>query len=100
MRNLEVGDKVVNTSPDNTYLVPPGEVGTVTEVDISDIAQTYRVKWPTESWTLWWYNSELEPHQEDKPTVEETVCGWEARALKAEAELAELKKALSTLSEG
>jgi hypothetical protein len=99
MRKLELGDKVVNTSPDNTYNVPMGEIGTVTEVDISDIAQTYRVKWPDESWSLWWYNSELEPFR-NPPADEETVCGWQARALKAELELAELKNALKTLSEG
>lgn len=74
----------------------PGDVGIVTEVDISDNYMTYRVQFPAASKSYWHLNHNLEPLRGS----DEPVCGWKEVALRLQAELEELKNALKTLSEG
>jgi hypothetical protein len=96
-RYRKVGDKVVFVGgSDNVEEIPVGAIGVIKLVDSSDAYMTYKVQFPTKDYAVWVDNPDLEiaSTEDDEP------CGWKTRALKAESELNELKKALKTLSEG
>lgn len=95
---LEVGNQVRFIGNSSYWEVAFGELGIITEVDGDDANETYRVTFPRVGEPKWFYNRDLESVKINP--VEDTVCGWQARALKAEAEIKELKQALKTLSEG
>lgn len=94
-RNRKVGDKVVFIgSSENPEGIPVGEQGVITLVDEADAYMTYKVQFPSKDYSVWVDNPDLEA-----PNTEDTEhCGWRDRALKAEAQLKELKAALKTLS--
>lgn len=96
----KVGDKVVYIGPsDNGDDIPTGSQGTISYVDLADNIMTYKVQFPSKDWSVWVENRHLliAPGITSEDTEH---CGWRDRALKAEKELSELKKALKTLSEG
>jgi hypothetical protein len=94
-----VGDKVVFIGPhDNVEEIPVGDVGVITVVDESDRYMTYKVQFSSKGHSVWVDNPDLEILATHTKDVDH--CGWRDRAMKAETELKELKKALATLSEG
>lgn len=96
----KVGDQVLYTGPsDNGDDIPTGSQGHISYIDEADAYLTYKVQFPNKDWSVWVENKHLVPVP--LVTLQDTEhCGWRDRALKAEKELAELKKALKTLSEG
>lgn len=96
-RHQSVGTKVRFLGPEYGDLpIDIGEIGVIDHVDSEDAHMTYKVKFPSVEWTVWIDNGRMEVVVPDD--VE--MCGWKPRALKAEAELMELRAALKTLSEG
>ena len=80
------------------YGLSLGDVGIIDYIDPEDEYMTYRVKFPHRDNGLWVSNNRLDVLT---PSVDDDEpCGWKVRALKAEAEIKELKQALKTLSEG
>lgn len=99
---LPVGTKVMFVGPltpayQDDYGLSLGDVGVIDVVD-DDAYMPYRVKFPSRDWGVWVSANRMALATDDSEEPE--LCGWKVRALKAESELKELKKALSTLSEG
>lgn len=80
---------------DSPWAVSFAEVGIITEVDGDDHVSTYRVLFPSVGEPKWFHNKDLEK----VTTYHDLECNWKNRALKAEGALANLKAALSLLSE-
>lgn len=95
-QSYEIGDRVLNKDAHNDYGVSVGDIGTIVEVDLDDKFQTYRVRWPSDSFPVWWANADLEPDYRS----DDMDCNWKTRALRAEKKLREFKEALKTLAEG
>lgn len=96
-RHQCVGTKVRFLGPEIEDLpILIGDIGLIEHVDSDDAHITYRVEFPSMEWAVWIDNGRMEVVVPDD--VE--MCGWKPRALKAEAELMELRAALKTLSEG
>lgn len=92
--NRGVGDRVRYIDDIPELGASQGDEGVIVEVDPDDDTMTYKVSFPNVTQAYWHLNSRIEM------IGQETVCGWQERALKAEAELKELRAALKTLSEG
>lgn len=96
----KVGDRVVYIGPsDNGDDIPTGSHGIISYVDVADNFMTYKVQFASKDWSVWVENKNL-LIAPDIASEDTEHCGWRDRALKAENELSELKKALKTLSEG
>jgi hypothetical protein len=94
-----VGTKVVLTGPDMTdFGISTGTIGVIEAVDDGDSYMTYKVRFPSPGYAVWVSNDRLDVVTSDP--ADDEPCGWKTRALKTEAELQELKKALKTLAEG
>lgn len=98
-RDQEIGTRVVFIGPlYNDLSIKVGDVGIIAYVDHEDANMTYKVKFPSESYSMWVGNDRVALHQD--LLVDTEHCGWRERALTAEAALKDLQKALKTLSEG
>lgn len=100
--DLPIGTKVVFVGPltssyADDYGLSLGDVGVIDVLDPDDEYMPYRVKFPCRDWGVWVSVSRLALAENDPEEPE--LCGWKVRALRAEAEIKELKKALKTLSE-
>lgn len=98
----QIGTNIIFVGPltptyRDAYGLEVGDRGVIDYVDPDDEYMTYRIKFPHRDNGLWISNTRLVVAEAG---VEDTeLCGWKPRALKAEKELRELKKALKTLSE-
>lgn len=94
-----VGTKVILTGPDmDDFGINTGTIGVIEAIDDGDPYMTYKVRFPSPGYGVWVSNNRLDVFTGDP--ADDEPCGWKTRALKAESELKELKKALKTLSEG
>lgn len=90
--NRNIGDRVRYIDDVPELGASKGDEGVIVGVDPDDDVMTYKVIFTNASQGYWHLNSRIEL------VGQETLCGWQDRALKAEAELMELKAALKTLS--
>lgn len=94
----KIGDRVIYIgSSNNGDDIPNGAEGVISHVDTADAYMTYKVQFPHKDYSVWIDNKDLVIAAGEEDTEH---CGWRDRALKAEKELNELKKALKTLAEG